>query len=145
MKVTQFLFGTADLNSPLANFGWLILRLFSGLAMSLAHGFGKFPPPERFIGVVENLGFPAPALFAWLAGFSEAIGGLLIALGLFTRPMALLLAITMAVAGFMQHAGDPFRDKEMALLYMAIFVAQLLVGGGRWSLDALISRRLGNS
>ncbi len=113
--------------------------------MSFAHGFGKFPPPERFVGVVENLGFPAPALFAWLAGFAEAIGGILIAVGFLTRPMALMLAFTMVVAGFMQHGADPFREKELALLYLAVFVAQFLVGGGRWSIDALMSRRWGTS
>lgn len=145
MQMVQWVLGTASFSTPLANFGWLVLRLFSGLAMSLAHGLGKFPPSERFIGVVENLGFPAPALFAWLAGFSEAVGGVFIALGLFTRPMALMLAITMGVAAFLQHGADPFRDKELALLYLAVFIAQFFVGGGRWSVDAFLSRRWGTS
>jgi putative oxidoreductase len=119
----------------------LVLRLFTGLALALAHGMGKVPPGERFVSGVEGLGFPAPLLFAWAAGLSEFAGGLLLAAGLFTRPAALMILITMLVAGFRRHAADPFADKEKAFLYAAIAFVFLIVGGGRLALDAWKSRR----
>lgn len=119
----------------------LVLRLFTGLVLALAHGAGKMPPSERFVSGVEALGFPAPLLFAWAAGLSEFAGGFLLAAGLFTRPAALMILITMLVAAFRRHAADPFADKEKAFLYAAIALVFLIAGGGRLALDAWRSRR----
>lgn len=99
---------------------------------------GKFPPSGKFIGSVGDLGFPAPLLFAWLASLSELLGGFLLALGLFTRPSAFMIAVTMGVAGFMQHQNDPFATKEKALLYFVIAVAFLFIGAGKYSIDKAI-------
>ncbi len=121
--------------------GLLALRLLAGLALALAHGVGKVPPSERFIAGVAELGFPLPVFFAWAAGFSELVGGILVAVGLFTRPAAFMILITMLVAAFRRHAPDPFADKEKALLYAAIALALLCLGGGRLALDALRTRR----
>lgn len=121
--------------------GDILLRLFAGLSMAFAHGLGKVPPSEQFIEGVTGLGFPMPGLFAWCAGLSELLGGLLLALGLFTRPAALAVAFTMAVAGFGRHAADPFQRKELAFVYLAIGVFYLLSGAGRYSLDAMLSKR----
>jgi len=52
---------------------------------------------------VANLGFPAPALFAWAAALAEFLGGLLVFLGLGTRVAAAFAAFTMVVAGFARH------------------------------------------
>lgn len=71
----------------------------------------------------------------------SAGGGLLIALGLATRPAAFLVLVTMGVAAFIRHAADPFRVKELALAYWTIAGALILTGGGPWSLDALLCRR----
>ena len=57
------------MNTTTSNLSLLGLRVFAGLAMAFAHGLGKVPPSDRFIGAVENLGFPAPALFAWRLAF----------------------------------------------------------------------------
>jgi putative oxidoreductase len=56
--------------------------------------------------------------------------------GLFTRWAAIPAAFTMAVAAFLAHAGDPFGDREMALLYLTLFTTIGLVGPGRFSIDA---------
>lgn len=118
--------------------GLLILRLTFGLTMALAHGFGKLPPSPKFVEGLTAMGMPLPYAAAWLAGFSEFLGGLLIAAGLATRPAALFLAATMSVAAFIAHAADPFRVKEMALLFLAFAVTILFTGAGRYSLDAVI-------
>ena len=124
-----------------AHAGLAVLRVFSGLSMALAHGINKIPPSEGFVQVTAGMGFPLPVLFAWLAGLAEFGGGLLLALGLGTRPAALAIGITMAVAGFVRHAPDPFRGKELALLYLAVMVLFALAGAGRFSVDAFIRAR----
>jgi putative oxidoreductase len=124
----------------LGDVGLLGLRLFTGLALALAHGRGKVPPSERFVSGVAELGFPLPALFAWAAALSEFAGGFLLAAGLFTRPAACMILVTMLVAGVVRHAGDPFKDKEKAFLFAAIAFACLGLGGGRLALDHLLRR-----
>ncbi len=139
-SVLAFMFGSGQYKSAAANLGLLIGRLGFGLMLAFLHGFGKLPPAEGFVGGVASLGFPAPALFAWAAALAEGIGSLLVAVGLLTRPAALTVAITMAVAAFMMHAPDPLAKKELALVYLCFALVFLLTGSGRFSLDALIHR-----
>jgi putative oxidoreductase len=106
--------------------------------MAFGHGLGKLPPSEAFMGGVAELGFPLPHLFAWAAGLSEFVGGLFLAAGLFTRPSAMLVAITMAVAAFGRHALDPFNIKELALLYLLMALIFVARGASKWSVDNII-------
>jgi putative oxidoreductase len=127
--------GTAE-STWLAEVASLVLRVFTGLALALAHGLGKLPPPEPFVQGVAEMGFPLPGFFAWSAGLSEFAGGLLLALGLATRPASLFIVFTMAVAAFVAHADDPFLGKERALLFLVIALMFMLKGAGRLSVDA---------
>ena len=81
-----------------------------------------------------------------LAGILEVFGGTLLLLGLFTRPVAFLLAGEMVVAYFKSHAPEGFwpilNRGELAALYCFLFLYLGAVGGGPWSLDALLSRRV---
>lgn len=112
----------------------LILRVSLG-AMMLTHGWPKF------LKVIDgNFKFAdpfglgeAPSLI--LAVLAEFVGSIAIILGLLTRLNAFLLAFTMFTAGFIQHADDPFGQKEKALLYLAGFIVLLLSGPGKHSLD----------
>ena len=137
----SLLFGGVRSNSVLFELGLTPLRLFAGLALCLGHGLGKFPPSPGFISRVEGFGFPMPALFAWGAAGAEIVGGVLLAIGLLTRPAAFFILCTMTTAVVFQHANDPFAGKEKALLFGFIALAFLCVGGGRWSLDARFARR----
>ena len=142
MTIRDFLFGSGE-TSRATDVGLLILRLGVGLTMAFAHGLGKIPPSEGFIGATGAMGFPVPVLFAWAAALSEFLGGLLVAIGLATRPAALMLAVTMAVAAFVQHGGDPFNDKEMAFLYLVASLALLATGAGRYAVDRALRRPRG--
>lgn len=82
------------------------------------------------------MGFPAPVVFAWAAALSEFLGGFSLLLGLFTRPAAIFVACTMFSAAFIRHAGDPFSNKEKALLYLLVAMAFFVLGSSRSSLDA---------
>lgn len=120
--------------------GRLILRLFAGLALAFGHGLGKLPPSPRFIEGVEKMGLPLPEAFSWAAGVAEFGGGLLLAVGLLTRPASFFILVTMLVAGVLRHAEDPFPAKEKAFLFAAVALFFLLAGGGRFSLDAAIRK-----
>lgn len=146
------LFFGAGIRSPFGDFGFAAMRIGIGLYMALGHGYGKifgedrFGPSEQFIGYTESLGFPAPEFFAWMAAITEFVGGLALAAGLLTRPAALGMIGTMVVAAFIAHGDDPWvaqpgeRSKEMAMLYMLPAIAILAIGGGRFSVDALLRR-----
>jgi len=77
-------------------------------------------------------------------GWIELAGGLLIALGLFTRPAAFLSSGMMAVAYFMAHASGhalPIVNKgELAVIYCFVFLYMFFRGGGPLSLDSIIFR-----
>jgi putative oxidoreductase len=104
-------------------------------------------------GAQKVFGFPVPAhdqyqllsLNPGLAGLMEAIGGGLLLLGLFTRPVAFLLAGEMAVAYFMVHAPRSLwtlaNGGDAAVLYCFAFLYIASVGGGKWSVDALLAKR----
>ncbi|WP_218827601.1 DoxX family protein [Rubricoccus marinus] len=139
--LTQKMFASGE-NSLGADLGLLVLRVSVGLAMAFGHGLGKLPPSAGFVSKTGELGFPAPEVFAWLAALSEFGGGLLLALGLLTRPAAAAVLFTMGVAFFLAHAGDAFGDRELSYAYGSAAIALLLAGGGRYSLDAIVGRRL---
>jgi putative oxidoreductase len=112
-----------------------ILRIVTGL-LYLWHGSQKlfgFPPsgqpgpPFQFFSIIG------------LAGVLEFFGGVLILIGLFTRPVAFILSGQMAAAYFMAHAPQAFlpivNRGEMAVLYCFVFLYFAVAGGGVWSLD----------
>lgn len=141
-KAKLFLFGGIASLPLSAEIGVTVLRLFAGLSMAFAHGINKVPPGEGFVDFTGSLGFPFPLLFAWKAGLAELLGGIFLAAGFLTRPVALALAFTMFVAAFMAHGSDPYGDKELPLLFMVAYLQYLLMGGGRWSMDALLRSRV---
>ncbi len=114
--------------------GLAVLRIFPSIFM-LTHGWPKL---NRLID--GNFEFPdpigigsSPTLF--LAVIGEFICPILIIIGFKTRWAALPSAITMFVAAFIHHRGDPFADKEKALLFLVIFIVIMLLGPGRFSID----------
>ena len=139
----KLLFGGSVHGAWPADVGLMALRAFAGFALALAHGINKLPPAGGFIEGVEGLGFPVPVVFAWAAGLAEFVGGLLLAVGLLTRPAAFFILCTMLTAAFLQHADDPFNVSERAFLYGFVALAFLLTGSGRLGIDALIRRRMG--
>jgi len=133
--LSALLFGSRPPGHPVSELVLLVARLFAGLALAIAHGIGKVPPPRRFVEGVAALGLPSPEVFAWLSGAAEVGGGVLLAIGLLVRPAALAIAVNMSVAAFLAHAADPFRTREPALLYLALALVFVVLGGGRFSLD----------
>ncbi|HRP68616.1 MAG TPA: DoxX family protein [Turneriella sp.] len=117
-----------------------VARVLVGLSLAFAHGFVKFPITEGFIGYIGSTGLPMPALLAWVAAFIEAGGGILLALGLLTRPAAAFIALQMLGLVLIVHRNDPFKNAEPAYLFGALALTFLAMGGGRFSLDKLFRR-----
>lgn len=115
---------------------WLLslLRIMTSLLL-LQHGTAKL------------FGFPHVAMFDGLkifslvgvAGILEFLGGLLLLLGLFTRPVAFILSGEMAAAYFIAHAQKSFfpilNGGELAVLYCFVLLYFAAAGGGAWSFD----------
>ncbi len=142
MLLRAILFGGTAIEGFIANLGYAALRAYVGLAVAFNHGIKKLPPSESFISGVQNMGFPMPEVFAFAAAISEFAGGLLLALGLLTRPAAFFILTTMLVAGFIRHANDPFGGgKELAITYAFCAVMFIAIGAGKFALDALLRRR----
>ena len=120
--------------------GLLLLRLgFGGIMLS--HGWVK-------IGLYSEPGFIFPdpihlgsKLSFILAIFAEAVCSALVVAGLATRLACVPVIFTMLVAFTVVHSGDPWGKKEMAVLYGIGFLAILLLGPGRMSLDAFLKAR----
>jgi putative oxidoreductase len=121
------------------------LRIAAGL-LFIPHGaqklFGWLTPPDMpFRGTPEFLSQ------LWIAGTLEFIGGLLLVIGLFTRPVAFLLSGEMAVAYFLVHAPRDFwpilNNGELAALFCFVFLAFAAIGGGPFSVDGLIATSRG--
>jgi putative oxidoreductase len=116
-----------------------LLRLVAGL-LFMEHGTAKL------FGFPHAPGAHTVALFSLfgLAGVIEAFGGLLVAIGLFTRPAAFIMSGEMAFAYFMVHFQHSFfpllSGGDAAVLYCFIFLYISLVGGGAWSLDRFRER-----
>lgn len=134
------LFGGETGLSYAANAGLALLRIFTGISLAFAHGIGKVPPGEGLITGTANLGFPMPVLFAWAAGLSEFLGGILLALGFLTRISSFFIACTMLTALIGVHGADPFQKQELAFLYFFVAIAFMLKGAGDWSVDSFLRK-----
>jgi putative oxidoreductase len=75
-----------------------------------------------------------------LAIFGELVCSALIVLGVYTRLAAVPALATMAVAAGIHHAGDPWADKELAVLFGLVFLVLVIAGGGRYTLDRMWHR-----
>ncbi len=115
----------------------LLIRLVFGFSMLYGHGWGKL---ERlFSGEPIDFSDPfglGPVVSLALVVFAEALCSALLMLGWFTRWALLPLIVTMLVAIFYAHFGDPFGRWEKALLFLSVFISLLLTGPGWFSLDA---------
>lgn len=95
--------------------------------------------------VMPGGGTAAVGSLVWVAAVLEVVGGSLILLGLFTRPVAFILSGEMAFAYFMGHAPSGFwpvlNQGQPAVFYCFFFLYLSAAGPGPWSLDAMIARR----
>lgn len=127
-------------NNTITNLWLLLLRVSAGGFM-LTHGIPKF------LKLIEgNFQFADPfgigsATSLFLAVFAEFFCSVLLILGIGTRFATIPLIFTMTVAAFDIHGSDAFQRKELALLYLVIFLTILVFGGGNYEAGKLFKRR----
>ncbi len=115
-----------------------VLRIVTAY-LFMAHGTAKLfgMPYQKMFEGLQLMSLPG------LAGILEVFGGLLILIGLFTRPVAFVLCGFMAVAYFMAHGSQgnvllPMLNQgELAVLYCFVFLYFVFSGAGAWSVDAI--------
>jgi putative oxidoreductase len=119
-----------------------VLRVVAGFLFMQVGTAKLFAFPAA---VMPDGGTAAVGSLAWFAGLLEVLGGPLLILGLFTRPVAFLLSGEMAIAYFYGHAPQGFwpvlNQGTDAALYSFLFLYFSAAGAGPWSLDALRQRR----
>ena len=138
-KLNAFLFQQPAIESTAANVALLLARIYAGFTIMSA-GLDKIPMLDWMVDQVITIGFPFPVFFAWLACFTEFAFGLLLIFGLLTRPAGIMLAITMGVAAFGYHKVMPLTGVHIAQHFVWLFVVFASIGGGRYSVDALIRK-----
>jgi putative oxidoreductase len=123
--------------------GILFIRVGIGLAFVFVYGEAKmFAGPEMWTklgAAMSNLGITfAPAFWGFLSASAEFIGGILFTIGLFTRPVAFVMAFNMVVAmtvHFSMH--DQWSKVIIPIQLFSVFIAIIFLGAGKYSLDNL--------
>ncbi|MBK6374947.1 MAG: DoxX family protein [Saprospiraceae bacterium] len=135
-----------------------IPRVVCGYLLTSSFGADKFglpwSPADRNLGLFEIVfWFPEdvsnyggifakfPVFFAWMAGFSEAVGGFLFMLGFQTRISALLILTTMMGAIFLQQIQQGMWNTLPALGFLWVSIYSLTIGSGRFGLDYLLFKK----
>ncbi|RTQ52156.1 DoxX family protein [Hymenobacter gummosus] len=152
----KLLFSATPLPSRAIDVAWLLFRLHVGLSIADGAGWPKLTnlvalasarmpgPPDWFVQQVAGLGFTFPSAYFWAgaAVYGEFVGGLLIALGLFTRWSGLQLAFQFFVVAFLWYEDpSPITGMYFQQLLFWAFVVITAVGPGRYSLDYWLTRR----
>ncbi len=143
MKIKEKYCNAVDCLSNLKSLPLLLLRLI------LAFGFFgpakmKLRNIEGIISWFDSINIPLPAINAYLATGTEALGVVLLALGLGTRLISIPLIITMLIAIITVHLGNGFEAGnngfEIPLYYMIMLFTLLIYGSGKFSLDHLLHK-----
>lgn len=122
-----------------------VLRVVTGAVFAM-HGYQKFTGGvDKTAGFLDSLGFPAATVFAVILIAAELLGGIALILGLFTRPVAKILAIVAVVALFTVHVSKGFfiakGGYEFILLILAATVSILITGPGKFALDNKLGKK----
>lgn len=144
----------SDREKTLIDFGLLVLRVVLGVTFIL-HGLPKMYDfntnqigVDKFAATLAEMQFPVPKVSAWLAAVAETGGGLLVMVGLLPRIGALAIAGVMFVAIAKVHLRNGFflqnNGYEFALNLLAMALAIVLAGAGRYSLAGLMRKGNGD-
>lgn len=132
MSLFGFL-GSTDLAS-------LVLRLFIG-ALFIGHGWPKVKNPKQPAGWVASTGWTWAVPFAYLFSFLEFLGGIGLVIGFLTRIIGLLFVLQMIATTIFARkklGKKLFGGWETDLLFLAAGLALVFLGGGAWSIDAVL-------
>ncbi|QCI96561.1 DoxX family protein [Agrobacterium larrymoorei] len=118
-----------------------ILRVVAGVLL-VTHGFGKITNPFGAVGMVEGLGFYPGVFWSPLLAATEFFGGILVAIGLLTRPAAFASFIVLMVTVYFHWIvkAEGLGGSEKSILWAAIFLFFAVRGGNSQSVDAKLRK-----
>ena len=126
----------------LMDISWTLMRVLSGAMFAVGHGYGKMfgERAQPMTGGMDFFGIDVGINMLWIAGVIEFFGGIMIAIGLITRPVALLAAILMVMAYVAAHLAwfPTLNNGELAAMYFIVFLVIFAYGPGKYSLDTVI-------
>ncbi len=135
--IKQFLFPSKP-NGTYISIILLIVRIVFGLLL-MNHGIEKWANYQELSAVFPDpLGIGRATSLA-LAIFGELICSMAFVIGFLYRLAMIPMIFTMCVAFFIVHGNDPFAVKELAFVYLIVFVLMYIVGAGKFSVDYWIS------
>jgi putative oxidoreductase len=139
--------GLAGLYESVAPYSYSIIRFIAG-AILVYHGYGKL-----FGGIIQGvadhvvtpMGLPMPLAWAYFLGLLEFFGGIALAIGFLTRPIALMLTVEFIIITFWHSANgysfsSPKGGFEYPLVLLVLYAAIFFRGGGRLSVDKMIGK-----
>ena len=118
-----------------------LLRVVAGVAL-ITHGWSKIQDPTAMAGFLEGMGFWPGAFWSFMVSITESIGGLLLAIGLLTRPAALLNLINMSVIIWFHwiFKEEGYGGAEKAILWWVILFYFVVHGGQYYAVDKAMKR-----
>ena len=132
----------------LSPYSWLMVRVVAG-ALLIPHGYAKLFTPgaiDGTAGFMGSLGLVPGLFWAWVIALLEFAGGIMLAAGFLTRPVAAMVVGFMAVAVFHVHWGDGFfwsnGGYEFPLMWGVVALAIVFRGGGKYSIDRKLGREV---
>lgn len=121
------------------NMAMLLLRLGMGVLM-IPHGYDKLVHFAQYKKDFMNLLGLGPTLSLALVVFAEFFCAIFLVMGLFTRLMAAILLIEMFIVVFKAHQGQVFGEGEHGMLFLTGYIAIILLGAGKVSLDGILGK-----
>ena len=119
----------------------LVVRVFFGL-LFLTHGYGKLMNhaslPDLF---ADPFGLGSIVSY-WMVVFAEVVCSFALILGILQRIVLIPMIFAMCTAFFIVHGGDAFATKELAFIYLIVFIVLYITGPGKYSFDAVIGNSI---
>lgn len=129
---------SVNYSTPAFNISFLFLRIIMGTTMFVNHGYDKLVHFTKYKeGFVNLFGIGSATTLA-LVVFAEFFCAIFVTIGLFTRLTVLPLVLCMGYAFFKSHHAELFGDGEHAALFLSGYIAILLCGPGKLSVDGMI-------
>lgn len=141
MTLKRFIFPSYDDDNGAYSVLLLVVRIFFGI-MFLTHGYDKLMAHATMADIFADPFGIGSTLSFWLAVFAEVACSFALIFGLLQRIVLIPMIFTMCTAFFIVHGGDAFSAKELAFIYLAVFVVLYITGPGRYSFDAVIGNEI---
>lgn len=122
--------------------GLLFLRVFAAFALLRTHGWPKLMDLEGTMAHIPDPTGLGQTFSSYYAIFANVFCAFLVMLGLFTR-WASFVVISITLSGlFIVHAADPAKIQDTPLIYSIVFIALIILGSGKYSLDAQLEKKM---